>query len=179
MEEISGEHRRGLIAQELPPRRIGAPSRRGRDLRGLEDPADRGCADPVAELEQLALGSAGIPSRLVASRSISAVISALTGGRPAHCGWVQWRETRRRCQRRTVPGATSRCIRSRGGRRRISAARNRPVGPVEPGPRMQDSDLMPQHEQLGVLGDCRPAGQGQPAAELDEEDEIDQAHGRG
>ena len=29
------------------------------------------------------------------------------------------------------------------------------VGPVEPGPRMgaaQHSDLMPQHEQLGVLG---------------------------
>jgi hypothetical protein len=51
MEEIGGEHRRGLSAQELPPRRIGAPSRRGRDLQGLEDPADRGCADPVAELE--------------------------------------------------------------------------------------------------------------------------------
>jgi hypothetical protein len=32
---------------------------------------------------------------------------------------------------------------------------DRPVGPVEPGPRMgasQHGDLMPQHEQLGVLG---------------------------
>src|SRR5882672_5656796 len=32
-------------------RRSGA----GGDLQGLEDPADGGCADPVAELEQLAL----------------------------------------------------------------------------------------------------------------------------
>ena len=32
---------------------------------------------------------------------------------------------------------------------------DRPVGPVEPGPRMcaaQHGDLVPQHEQLGVLG---------------------------
>jgi DNA-binding transcriptional LysR family regulator len=37
----------------------------------------------------------------------------------------QWRhgEGQRRRQRRTVPGVTSRCIRSRGGRSRISAAR--------------------------------------------------------
>jgi len=55
MEEIGGEHRRGSRTQELPPRRIGVPLRRRLDLQRLEDPADRGCADPVTELEQLAL----------------------------------------------------------------------------------------------------------------------------
>ena len=64
-----------------------APFRCRRDLQGLEDTADGGCADPVAELEQLALDPLvrprGVP---VASRSISAAISALTGGRPIRFG---------------------------------------------------------------------------------------------
>ncbi len=55
MEEIGGQHGRGLGMQELPPGRVGVPFRRRRDVQGFEDPADRGCADPVAELEQLAL----------------------------------------------------------------------------------------------------------------------------
>jgi len=58
---------------------------------------------------------------------------------------------------------------------------DRLVGPVEPGPRMgtaQHGDLMPQHEQLGVLRCCRPVEQDQPAAKPDE-DEIKQADGHG
>jgi hypothetical protein len=55
VEEVSGEHRRGLHVQELPPRRIGVPLRRRRDRQRLEDPADCGGADSVTELEQLAL----------------------------------------------------------------------------------------------------------------------------
>jgi hypothetical protein len=43
---------------------------------------------------------------------------------------------------------------------------DRPVGPVEPGPRMsaaQHSDLVPQHEQLGVLdAEDRPSRTSQP-----------------
>jgi len=50
------------------------------------------------------------------SRPISAVISALTGGRPIRFGKVHFRLTRRRCQRRTVPGVTSLCARSHLGR---------------------------------------------------------------
>jgi hypothetical protein len=63
------------------------------------------------------------PSVSVASRWNSAAISALTGGRPVRFGQVHVRAARRRCQRRTVQGVTSRCIRSRGGKSRISAAR--------------------------------------------------------
>jgi hypothetical protein len=61
--------------------------RRRRDSQSLEDPADRGRADPVAELQQLALDSL-VPQLLfsVASRSMSVVISVLTGGRPVPFG---------------------------------------------------------------------------------------------
>jgi hypothetical protein len=55
MEEIGGERGRGLRVQELPPCCVGLPFRRGRVLQCSEDPADRGGADPVAELEQLTL----------------------------------------------------------------------------------------------------------------------------
>ena len=55
VEEISGERGRGLGLQELPPRRVGVPLWRGRDLHCLEDPADRGSTDLLAELEQLTL----------------------------------------------------------------------------------------------------------------------------
>jgi hypothetical protein len=60
-----------------------AMSRRTR----FEDPADRRCADPVADLEQLALDPlVSQPLFSVASRSMSAAISALTGGRPVRFG---------------------------------------------------------------------------------------------
>jgi hypothetical protein len=42
----------------------------------------------------------------------------------------------------------------------------------------QHGDLMPQHQDLNVLGGRRPAEQDKPAAEPDE-DEIYQAEGHG
>jgi hypothetical protein len=42
----------------------------------------------------------------------------------------------------------------------------------------QHGDLMPQHQELGVLGGRRPGEQDQPAAQLDE-DEIKQAERHG
>jgi hypothetical protein len=61
VEEVRGKHRRGLRVQELPPGRVGV-TRGCRDLQVLEDPADRGWADPVAELEQLALDALASPA---------------------------------------------------------------------------------------------------------------------
>ena len=55
VEEVNREHRGCLGVQELPPGDVGAPPGCRRDLQGLEDPADGGCADPVADLEQLTL----------------------------------------------------------------------------------------------------------------------------
>jgi hypothetical protein len=87
VKEIDGQHRRGLRVQELPPARIGAPSRSRRDPQRPEDPADRGRADPMAELEQLALDPL-VPQPLfsVARCPVSAAISALIGGRPVRRG---------------------------------------------------------------------------------------------
>jgi hypothetical protein len=51
---------------------------------------------------------------------------------------------------------------------------DRPVGPVQPGPRIgpaQHGYLVPQHQELGVLEGRRPGKQEQPAVQLDE-DEI-------
>jgi hypothetical protein len=81
VEEVGGQHGRCLSAQELPPGRVGLPFRRG------GNPADRRCADPVAELEQLALNPLVSQLRFsVASCSISLAIWALTGGRPVRFG---------------------------------------------------------------------------------------------
>ena len=70
VEEIGGEHGRGLSVQELPPGRVGLPFRRGRDLQGLEDPADRGGADPVAEPEQLTLDPLVSPAVILAGEPL-------------------------------------------------------------------------------------------------------------
>jgi hypothetical protein len=55
VEEIDGEHRRGLGMQERLPGRVSVPLRCRSDLQFLEDPADRGSTDRVAKLEQLTL----------------------------------------------------------------------------------------------------------------------------
>ena len=87
VKEVDGKHRGGLGVQELPPAGVGVPLGRRGYLQGLQDPADRGGAGPVAELEQLALDPlVPQPWFSVASRSISAAISMLTGGRPGRCG---------------------------------------------------------------------------------------------
>jgi hypothetical protein len=75
VEEIGGEHRRCLGVKELPLGRAGVPLRCRRDLQGLEDPADGRCADLYPQ-----------PLFSMTSRSMSAAISALTGG--VLSGWV-------------------------------------------------------------------------------------------
>jgi hypothetical protein len=58
---------------------------------------------------------------------------------------------------------------------------HRAVGAVEPGLPIgaaQHGDLVPQHEQLRVLGGRRPAEKNHPAADPDE-DEVEQAQGHG
>jgi hypothetical protein len=90
----------------------------------------------------------------VASRSISAVISALTGGRP-----FAIRAGPLLCDQAAVP--------PQDGARRDQPVRPQPsgqvpdqrgedsaVGPVQPGPGLsaaQDGDLVPQHQQFRIL----------------------------
>jgi hypothetical protein len=58
---------------------------------------------------------------------------------------------------------------------------DRAIGPVQPGPgrgTAQHGNLVPQHQQLDVLGGRRAAEQDQPAAKPDE-DQVEQAKGHG
>ena len=58
---------------------------------------------------------------------------------------------------------------------------HRAICPVQPGPRAgaaQHGDLMPQHQQLDVLGGRRSVEQDQPGAEPGE-DQVKQAEGHG
>ena len=68
VEEVHGQHGRGLRAQEPSPGRVGGSQRCRRYPPPLEDPADRGCADAVAELEQFALDALVAPGRVLAGQ---------------------------------------------------------------------------------------------------------------
>ena len=182
MEEVGREHGRGLRAQELPPGRVGTPLGRRGNLQRLEDPADRRCADPVAELEQLTLDSLVSPAVVLGGDPLDergdlsadwrpsrpVAVSPLAGDQaavPAQDGAGG-----------DQPVRPQPCRQEPGQR-----GEHRPVGPVQPGPRMgpaQHGDLMPQHQELGVLGGRRPGEQDQPAAEPDQ-NEIEQAEGHG
>jgi len=83
VEEVDCEDAGGLGAQELPPAGVGVSERRRRDPVALEDPPDRRGADPVAELEQLALDPAVSQLEFSrAMRSTSAASTSSSGGRP-------------------------------------------------------------------------------------------------
>jgi hypothetical protein len=110
--------------QELPPRRLGAPLRSRENLQRLEGPADRGRADPVAELEQFALDPLVSPAVALGGEPLDERGDLGADRRPSCPVRVgPLAVTRRRCQRRTVPGVTSRCARTLAGKSRISAAR--------------------------------------------------------
>ena len=156
VEEVGGEHRRCLSVQELPPGRVGAPLRCRRDLQGLEDPADGGCADPVAEFQQLALDPLVSPAVILGGEPLDQrgdLGADRRPSRPVRVGPLAGDEA-------AVPAQDG-----AGGDQPVhpqpwrqepdQRGEDRAVGPVEPGPRIgpaQHGDLVPQHEQLGVLG---------------------------
>jgi hypothetical protein len=65
VEEVTGQHRRRLRAQELPPSRVGVAHRCRRDPQPPQHAADRGRSHPVTEFEQLPLDSSVPPARVV------------------------------------------------------------------------------------------------------------------
>ena len=62
VEEIAGQYRGGLRAQEPPPGRVIA-LRRGRDPQALQDPPHRGRPDLDAQAEQFTLDALVAPVR--------------------------------------------------------------------------------------------------------------------
>jgi hypothetical protein len=86
VEEVTGQHRDGLGAQELPPGRTGTLGS-GRDPQPLQDTPHRRSAYLDAEPEQLALDPLVPPPRVLPSHlPTSTATLASTGGRPARCG---------------------------------------------------------------------------------------------
>ena len=112
-----------MRVQELPPGRVGVPPGRRRDPQRLEDSADRGCADPVTELEQLALDPLVSPAVVLGGEPPDEPSDLGADRRSSYVARIgPFLATSRRCHRRTVPGVTSQCARSFAGRYRISAA---------------------------------------------------------
>src|SRR4051812_20663913 len=70
VEEVDGQHAGRLGAQEPPPTRIGVSRWRWWDPAALQDPPDRRGAEPVAELEQLALDPHVSPARVLAGHPL-------------------------------------------------------------------------------------------------------------
>jgi hypothetical protein len=152
------------------------------DIQGLQDPADGGCADPVTQLEQLALDPLVSPAVVLGgepSDERGDLGADRRPSRPVRIGPLPG-------DKATVPAQDG-----AGGNQPVhprprrqepdERGEDRAVGPVQPGPGIgaaQHGDLMPQHEQLRVLGGRRPAEQDQPAAEPDE-DEVEQAERHG
>jgi len=132
------------------------PFRCRRNLQGLENPADRGCADPVAELKQLTLDSLVSPAVVLGREPLDQRGDLGADRRPPR--WV--RVSPLAGDQATVPPQDG----ARGDqpvhpqlRRQEPDERgeDRSAGPVEPGPGVdaaQHGDLVPQHEQPGVLG---------------------------
>jgi hypothetical protein len=182
VEEIGGEHRRCLRMQELPPSRVGVPLRCWGNLQGFEDPADGGCADPVAELEQLALDPLVSPNVVLGGEPLDECGDLGADWRPSHSVRVGPVAGDQAAMPAQDSAGGYQLVRLQPWRQEPDQrGEERPVGPVQPGPRMcpaQHGDLMPQHQQLGVLGSRRPAEQDQPAAEPDE-DEIEQTQRHG
>ena len=181
-EEIDGQHCHCLGVHELPPGRAGVPFRCRGDLQGFEEPADGGCAGPVAELEKLALDPLVSPA-------------VVLGGGPLDERGDLGADRRPSCPVRVgpLPGDQAAVPPQDGaggdqpvhpqpcGRRRISAARTARSAQSSRGRgwvrRSTATSCRSTSSSAFLEADDRPE-QDQPAANPDE-DEIEQAQGHG
>ena len=177
VEEVDREHAGGLGAQELPPTAVGVPDRCRWDAAAPKDPPDRRGAHAVAELEQLALDPHVPPARVLPRhphyQGGEHVVDRWPSG-PVGVGPSSANEAAMPAQDR-VRGdhaVATQCA----GQPPDESGEHGPVRPVHArswvGP-AQDGDLVPQHEELDVLGSGRAAHQ-QDQPEHLPEDQIQQ-----
>ena len=182
VKEVGGQHRRGPGVRELPPGRIGVSPGSRRDPQRLEDPADRGRAGPVAELEQLTLDPLIPPAVILGGEPLDESGDPGAGRRPS-----------RPVRAGPLPGDQA-AVPPEHGAGRDQPAQSRPSR-QEPDQRGEDSAAGPVQPwppvaRRSTATSCRstsspafseadePAGQDQPAADPDK-DEIEQAKGHG
>jgi hypothetical protein len=178
VEEVDREHAGRLRAQELSPTGVGAPHRRRWDPVTLEDAPDRGGADAVAELEQLALEPHVPPARVLPRHPHHQGDQDLVDRWPPGSfgvGPSSADEAAMPAQDRVRPDQTmgSQC----SGQPSDERGEHGSVRPVQAWPGVgaaQDGDLVPKHEELDVLGGGRAAHQ-QDHSEHLREDQVQQA----
>jgi len=154
--KIGGEHRGCLSVQELSPCGVGVPLRCWRDLQSLEDAADGGRADLVAEFEEFALDPLVSPSAVLGGETSDQRGDLCTDWWPACAVRIgpfpgdQTAVPPQDCSRSHQAVCAQPC-------RQVPDQRGHdgPVSPVEAGPGVgaaQHGDFMPQDEQFCVLG---------------------------
>jgi hypothetical protein len=163
VEEVDGEHAAGLRAQELPPAGVGVPRRSRWDPVTLQDAPDGRGADAVAELEQLALPPHISPARVLARhphhQSNDDLVDRWASG-PVRVGPSAAHEAAMPAQDRV--GGDQAMTTQRSGQPLDERGEHGPVRPVQARSWIgapQDSDLVPQHEELDVLRGGRAAHQ--------------------
>ena len=121
------------------------------DLQRLEDPADRRCANPVADLEQLTLDSLKSPAVVLGGEPLDERGDLRADWRPSHPVRIGPLAGDQLAVPAQDGAGGDQPVRSQASRQEPDQrGHHRSVGPVQPGPRMgpaQHSDLMPQ----GVL----------------------------
>ena len=80
--KIAGDHAGGVRAQEVSPGRTATPSSRTEPI-PFEDPPNRACADPVAELTKLARDAQIPPSPVLACQPQDQILDLAAQLRPA------------------------------------------------------------------------------------------------
>jgi hypothetical protein len=103
-----------------------------------------------------------------------------TGGRPTRCGYVHFLATRRRCQRKIVPGVTNRCPHSIVGRARTSAAKTARSAQSRRGFGLALRSTATSWRSTRSSTSLTPtSGQATPAVHQLEEDQVEQTQGHG
>jgi hypothetical protein len=104
----------------------------------------------VAEFEQLALDSLVSPGGILLGQALDQGSHSVLDGWTAQTGWIRpFLATKRRCQRRIVPGVTRRCPRCIPRQHPDQRGEDRSVCPVQAGLRVgsaQHGDFMTQHQ---------------------------------
>ena len=165
------------VRRNCRQRGVGVPDRRRWDAVALEDPPDRRGTDPVAEFEQLALDPLVSPGRVVRrhphDQRRDRLVDRWPSG-PVRVGPPSAYEAAMPAQDR-VRGDQAMAT-QRSGQPLDERGEHGPVCPVQAGSGVratEHGDLVPEDEQLDVLGGGRAADE-QEQSEHVKEDQVQQ-----
>jgi hypothetical protein len=156
---------RRLGVQELPPSRVGVPKRSRRYPLLLQDAADGGRSDTVANLEQLALDSLVSPAGILPGHALDQLSHGGGDGWASEAMWIcpfsgdqatMPAQDCARCDQAMPPQRLRQPADERGEDRSIRPVHTRPLIRST-----QDGNFVAQYQELDVLGRRRAAEQQQ------------------